>query len=233
MCGRVRDPTEEEISEIRLNPFSGQWIWNWMAPPRRYNVAPSMELPIVRAKDGNRHVDGLRWGLIPSWSKCGKEQFSTINARADGVETKPAFRGAWKAGRRCLVITGGFYEWQKVGVAGKQPYAIGMGNGGVVAMAGLWEGWKDPSKPNAEWLRTFTIITTEPNSLIATVHDRMPVILGFEDWPKWLGEERANNDELKALLRPFPAERMAMWPVDRKVGNVKNEGPELIERLAA
>jgi putative SOS response-associated peptidase YedK len=120
-----------------------------------------------------------------------------------------------------------------LGVADKQPFAIGMGNGGAMAMAGLWEGRKDPANPDAEWLRTFTIITTEPNDLIAPVHDRMPVILGFEDWPKWLGEEPANNDELKALLRPFPSERLAMWAVDRKVGNVKNEGPELIERIAA
>ena len=233
MCGRVRDPTEEEISEIRLNPFSGQWIWNWKAQPRRYNVAPSMELPVVRAKDGNRYVDPMQWGLVPSWAKDKKVAFSTINARADSVDKKPAFRSAWEKGRRCLVITGGFYEWRKTGVADKQPFAIGMGNGGVMAMAGLWEGWKDRSDPNAEWLRTFTIVTTEANSLIAPVHDRMPVILGFEDWPKWLGEEPANGSELKTLLRPFPSERLAMWAVDRKVGNVKNEGPELIERVAA
>ena len=231
MCGRVRDPNDDEFSELKLNPFAGQWIWNWKAIPRRYNVPPTAELPVVRAKDGNRHVDPMRWGLIPSWAKDMKIGFSSINARSDGVDTKPAFRGAWKAGRRCLVITGGFYEWQTVDPKQKQPYAIGMGNGGIVALAGLWEAWKDPSKPDAEWLRTCTIITTEPNDLIATVHDRMPVILGFEDWPKWLGEEPANENELKAMLRPFPSDRLAMWPVDRKVGNVKNEGAELIERV--
>jgi putative SOS response-associated peptidase YedK len=233
MCGRVRDPTEEEISEIKLNPFSGQWVWNWKAQPRRYNVPPTAELPVVRAKDGNRYLDAMQWGLIPSWSKSKKVDFSTINARADGVATKPSFRGAWGKGRRCIIITGGFYEWRKTGVADKQPFAIGMGNGGVMAMAGLWEGWKDPSSPDAEWLRTFTIITTEANDLIAPVHDRMPVILGFEDWPKWLSEEPVNENALKALLRPFPGERLALWAVDRKVGNVKNEGPELIERVAA
>jgi putative SOS response-associated peptidase YedK len=232
MCGRGRDPTEEEISQIKLNPFTGQLIWNWKAQPRRYNIAPSLELPVIRAKDGNRYVDPMQWGLSRHGPRTRRWP-SPQSMRADSVATKPAFRDAWAKGRRCLVITGGFYEWRKVDVADKQPFAIGMGNGGVMAMAGLWAGWKDRCDPNAEWLRTFTIITTELNDLIAPVHDRMPVILGFEDWPKWLGEEPANENELKALLRPFPSERLAMCAVDRKIGNVKNDGPELIERIAA
>jgi putative SOS response-associated peptidase YedK len=231
MCGRVIDP--EEFSETRLNPFTGQWVWNFSAPKRRYNVPPTEPLCVVRSKDGARHVDAMRWGLIPVWAKDKKVGFSSINARADGVETKPAFRGAWQKGRRCLIITGGFYEWQVIGRKEKQPHLITMGNQGIMAMAGLWESWKDPSKPDAEWLRTCTIITTEPNDLVGRIHDRMPVILGFEDWAKWLGEEPTNNNELRALLKPFPSERLTMWPVDRKVGNVKNEGPELIERIAA
>jgi putative SOS response-associated peptidase YedK len=232
MCGRVRDPDYDEFSDIRLNPFSGQWIWNWKTQPRRYNVPPHAELPVVRSRDGARYIDPMRWGLLPSWAKDSKIGLSTINARADRIETKASYSGSWHAGRRCLVITGGFYEWRKVGVADKQPFAIGMDNGGTMAFAGLWEAWKDPGNPDAERIRTFTIITTEPNDLIATIHDRMPVILDLEDWPKWLGEEPAKNNELKALLRPFPSKRLAMWLVDRKVGNVTNEGADLISALS-
>jgi putative SOS response-associated peptidase YedK len=227
MCGRQFDP--EEFSELKLNPFTGQWIWNFTIPPRRYNVAPTMDVCVVRARHGDRHVDGMRWGLIPSWAKDMKIGFQTINARSDGLDSKPAFKGAWKAGRRCLIIAGGFYEWRKRGTADKQPFAVTMGNRGLMAFAGLWDGWKDPANPAAGWLRTCTIITTEANCLTAPIHDRMPVILGFEDWPKWLGEDPANENELRALLKPFPSERMAMWAVDKKVGNIKNDSPDLLE----
>jgi putative SOS response-associated peptidase YedK len=153
--------------------------------------------------------------------------FSTFNARADGIDTKPAFRGAWKARRRCLIITDGFYEWRQ---SDKQPFAIAMGNRGLMTMAGLWEAWKP--KDAEDWTLSCTIITTDANPLMGEVHDRMPVILGFEDWPAWLGETPSTPDQLKAMLKPFPADRIAMWPVDRKVGNVKNEDPELAERIA-
>jgi putative SOS response-associated peptidase YedK len=106
-----------------------------------------------------------------------------------------------------------------------------MGNRGLMTMAGLWEAWKP--KEAEDWTLSCTIITTDANPLLAEVHDRMPVILGHEDWPKWLGEEPATADELKAMLKPFDASRMAIWPVDKKVGNVKNEGPEPAEKIAA
>ena len=230
MCGRQFDP--EKFIELTLNPFAGQWIWNFNIPRRRFNVAPSMDVCVVRAKDGNRHVDGLRWGLIPHWSRDSKIAFQTMNARADSIDSKPAFRGAWRAGRRCLIITGGFYEWRKHGVADKQPFAVSMGNRELMAFAGLWDGWRDPANPDAGWLRTCTIITTEANRLTAPVHDRMPVILGFEDWPRWLGEESADEAALKALLKPFPSERMAIWPVDRKVGNIRNDDVGLLDPLS-
>jgi putative SOS response-associated peptidase YedK len=145
------------------------------------------------------------------------------------VDTKPAFKTAWAKGRRCLIVTGGFYEWRKLDPAGKQkqPYAVALGNRGPMLMAGLWDVWKNPA--DRQWLRSCTIITTEANSMIVAIHDRMPVILDSDDWPAWLGEVPANDNELKALLKPYPSERMAMWPVDRKVGNVKNEGRELAE----
>ena len=106
-------------------------------------------MPVLRSKDGKRILEPMRWGLIPSWAKDGKMAFSTFNARADGIDTKPAFRGAWKAGRRCLIVTDGFYEWRK---SDKQPFAIGMGNRGLMTMAGLWEAWKpkDATRLDAE-----------------------------------------------------------------------------------
>jgi putative SOS response-associated peptidase YedK len=121
-----------------------------------------------------------------------------------------------------------FYEWQKVGPKEKQPYAIALAGGGLMAMAGLWENWKSPAE---EWVRSFTIVTTTPNALCAEIHDRMPVILPLEAWPVWLGEEPADAELLKALLAPYPAEGMTAWPVDRRVGNVRNNDPSLIERV--
>ncbi len=229
MCGRIFDPNE--VSETKLNPFKRRtgnyWIWKL---PRRYNVPPTMPIPTMTSKDGVRTVEPMRWGLIPSWSKDMKGGFSTFNARSDTVDSKPSFRGAWKSGRRCLVIVGGFYEWRRAGVADKQPFAIAMGNHQIMPLAGLWESWKNPE--TGEWLKSCTIITTGPNELMEPIHDRMPVILDEDDWPKWLGEEPANDNELKALLKPFPSARMTAWPVGKAVGSVKNTGPELIERAA-
>lgn len=221
MCGRVRLPSD--YSEIKIDPFPGA-IVNYFT--KRWNVPPTLPLPVITSKEGIRRIEAMRWGLLPSWTKDPKLSYSTFNARADTLDTKPAFHGAWKAGRRCLIVTDGFYEWRK---GDKQPFAVSMGNRSLMMMAGLWESWKSPE---GEWLRSCTIITTDANELMMRVHDRMPVILGFEDWPAWLGETPATLAELKAMLRPFPAERLIMWPVDRKVGNVKNEGPELVERIA-
>jgi putative SOS response-associated peptidase YedK len=170
----------------------------------------------------------MRWGLVPTWSKDMKGGFSTFNARADGIDTKTSFKGAWKAGRRGLVLVGGFFEWRKAGVADKQPFDFAMGNRDIMALAGLWESWKNPE--DGQWLKSCTIITTDANDLMVPIHDRMPIILGSEDWEKWLGEEPANDNELKAMLKLFPGERVAAWPVNKAVGNVKNDAPDLIER---
>ena len=227
MCGRVFDPNE--VSETKLNPFKrragDRWLWKL---PRRYNVPPTMPLPVLTSKDGIRTIEPMRWGLIPSWSKDMKGGFSTFNARADTIDTKSSFKGAWKAGRRCLILAGGFFEWRRECVADKQPFAFSMGNEEIMPMGGLWEAWKNPEI--GEWMRSCTVITTDANDLMAPIHDRMPVIIGSEHWEKWLGEEAANDNELKAMLTPFPSQRMASWPVDRRVGNVKNDAADLIER---
>ena len=170
----------------------------------------------------------MRWGLVPFWAKDIKVGFANINAKAEGIETKPAFREAFQR-RRCLVPVDNFYEWKKT-PAGKQPYAIALADRGLMALAGLWESWRSPA---GERMRSFAIITTTPNTLCAALHNRMPVVLKPASWPVWLGEEQADTLGLKALLAPFPSEEMTCWPVNRRVGNVKNNDPGLIEPMAA
>jgi putative SOS response-associated peptidase YedK len=226
MCGRAR--LSSDVSEIKL-VFS--------IPPERpppnfaasWNVAPTDSLPVVRndARAGERSLDVMRWGLVPFWAKDIKVGFSNINAKAESVDTRPAFREAFQR-RRCLVPLDNFYEWKKLG-KDRQPYAVALANRRLMAMAGLWESWRSPA---GERLRSFAIVTTAANELLAPVHDRMPVILGPENWPLWLGEAPANPARLKALLVPYPADDMVIWPVDRRVGNVKNNDPSLIEPIA-
>jgi putative SOS response-associated peptidase YedK len=225
MCGRAR--LSSDVSEIKL-VFS--------IPPERpapnfaasWNVAPTDPLPVVRydARAGERSLDVMRWGLVPYWAKDIKIGYSTFNAKAEGIDARPAFRAAF-ARRRCLVPLDSFYEWKKLG-SERQPYAVALADRRLMAMAGLWETWRSP---DGERLRSCTIVTTEPNELLAPLHDRMPVILGPENWGIWLGETPADPNQLKRLLVPYPANDMIIWPVDRRVGNVKNNDPSLIEPI--
>jgi putative SOS response-associated peptidase YedK len=229
MCGRAR--LSSDVSEIKIA---------FGIPPERpapnfaasWNVAPTDPLPVVRfdPKERQRSLDVMRWGLIPYWAKDIKIGFSTINARAEEIDTKPAFREAFRQ-RRCLVPLDNFYEWAKT-PTGKQPYAIALKGGGLMAMAGLWETWRSPGSPSGERIRSFTIATTTPNELCAKLHNRMPVVLKPEAWPAWLGEEPADLPHLKALLAPYPSEDMVCWPVSARVGNVKNNDPSLIEPIS-
>ena len=193
-------------------------------------MAPTDSLPIVRynAKVGHRTLDLMRWGLVPYWAKDIKVSFANINAMAETVDSKPAFREAFKR-RRCLVPIEAFYEWKKLDAKAKQPYAIALAGGGFMALAGLWENWKSPA---GEWVRSFTIVTCPPNALCGQIHDRMPVILPREAWSLWLSEAAGEQEQLKAVLRPHPAEDMTCWPVSTRVGNVRNNDPTLIEPVA-
>jgi putative SOS response-associated peptidase YedK len=197
---------------------------------QRYNAAPTQDLPIVLrdAESGERRLEALRWGLVPFWAKDAKIAYSTINAMAETVATKPAFRDAFKS-RRCLVPADGFYEWQKLDANTKQPYRIVMADDLPMAFAGLWERWKDPA--SGETVRSFTIVTTAPNALCAPIHNRMPAILDAADWQTWLGEVPASSDELQALLQPFAAERMEAHRIGPEIGNVRNDNAGLIDRL--
>lgn len=221
MCGRARLP--DDVSEIKLDL---RIDWDKLGSYRpRWNAAPTTDLPVVTFVQGQRTLEMMRWGLIPSWATDRKMSSSTFNARAEGIDTKAAFRGAWKAARRCLVVADGYYEWRRFD---KQPFAIALGNRGMMTFAGLWDLWRDPDGAD---VKSFAVITTPPNDLIAPVHDRMPALLDPDCWAAWLGETCTTDAQLKAMLRPYPSERMAIWPVSKNVGNVRNDSPDLFEPL--
>ena len=226
MCGRVK--LEGDFSQLKTTFHIPD---DYPAPnyAPSWNVAPTDSLPIVRynAKDGHRALDLMRWGLVPYWAKDIKVSFANINAMAETVDTKPAFKAAF-AKRRCLVPIEAFYEWKKLGPKEKQPYAFGLAGGGFMALAGLWENWKSPT---GEWVRSFTIVTCPPNELCGQIHNRMPVILPPKEWPLWLAEDAAEPEDLKAILRPYPVDDMKLWPVSTRVGNVKNNDPSVIEPI--
>jgi len=228
MCGRVK--FEGDFSEIKIAfRIPPEYPAPNYAPS--WTVAPTDQLPIVRydPKAGSRTLALMRWGLVPYWAKDIKIGFSTINAMAETIDTKPVFREAFQR-RRCLVPVEAFYEWKKLDEKNKQPYAIALAGGGIMALAGLWETRTSPAK---ETVRSFTIATTTPNELCAQIHNRMPVIPPPSVWPTWLGEESVDSPAtLKGLLAPYPAGEMTLWPVDRRVGNVRNNDPSLIEPIA-
>ena len=198
--------------------------------PARYNIAPTQSVPVVRRDEategGGRELVMLRWGLVPSWANELSIGAKMINARAETVSEKPAFRAAFRQ-RRCLVPADGFYEWQVEGKT-KQPMRITLDDGGLFAFAGLWERWtKGPEGP----LETFTIITTDASSSIVHIHERMPVMLAGDDHATWL-DPRAGVDELKGLLRPFPPERLKALAVSTRVNNVRHDDSACLEPLA-
>jgi putative SOS response-associated peptidase YedK len=225
MCARVRLSSDYSEIKIRLkfapNAAAPNFKPDWNKPP----TEPM--LVAIRAADGERIPKMMKWGLIPHWAKHDKLQYSTFNARSEDFRTKPAFRDAWTWGQRCLVVTDGFYEWKKLDAKGKekQPYAIAMADGGQMVMAGLWAKWKSP---NGEQVLSCTILTCPPNDVIGELHDRMPVLLPDSEWPKWLGEQVATQDELMAMLKPCANEDLKVWAVGKMVGNVKNNGAALL-----
>lgn len=189
----------------------------------RYNVAPIQDAPVVRLRDGERELAMLRWGLIPGWSEDPNIAYSTINARAETVDKRSTFRDAFNS-RRCLVIADGFYEWQARGKEPKQPYIITRADGEPIAFAGLWERWVRGD----EALETFTIIVTEPNTLLKPIHNRMPVILQNEHYEAWLSGQAG-----KELLVPCPAEQLTTVPVSTRVNNPAHDDPDCIEPLTS
>jgi putative SOS response-associated peptidase YedK len=192
-----------------------------------WNMAPTMQAPVVRRhpESGERHLDALTWGFVPAFTKVLKEARRPVNARAETVATSGMFRNAF-AKRRCLVPAAAFYEWQ-AGPDGKTPYAIARTDGDPMAFAGIWEGWRSPE---GDILRSFAIVTTTANAQMAALHERMPVILEQADWPGWLGEAEI---DFSTMLRPSADGVLRIWPVGKRVGNVRNDGPELLAPAAA
>jgi putative SOS response-associated peptidase YedK len=202
MCGRFVQTSSPKTLSERMDLPSGS-----LFDRPRFNVAPTQTIAVIRPGE----LVALQWGLVPSWSKDGK---GFINARSETAAEKPTFRSAFKK-RRCLIPADGFYEWQKTTEAKKQPYFIRMRDTEPFAFAGLWEG------------ETCAILTTEANSLMRPIHDRMPVIVAPEDYQRWLAEP------VTSVLRSYPAQEMTAYPVSTYVNNAKQEGPKCIEPLEA
>ena len=189
-----------------------------MPPTERVLVA-------IRSVDGKRTPKMMRWGLLPHWAKDEKISFSTFNARAEEFTTKPAFRDPWDRGQRCLVVTDGFTNGRSsTPRARKNNPTPSRWPTCADGMAGLWARWNSPS---GEEIQSCTILTCGTNSVMGELHNRMPVIVAESDWSKWLGEEPATEEELLAMLKPCPDEALKIWPVDKRVGNVRNKGPQL------
>ena len=187
-----------------------------------HNIAPGQYIVIVRPEKGQRVADVAFWGLIPGWVKDPNAFSKPINARAETLEEKPTFKAAFRR-KRCIVPASGFYEWKAEGKV-KRPFYIHPTDGDLFAFAGLMEDWQGP---NGEVMVSACIITTEPNELMAGIHNRMPVILPRETWPLWL-DPAAQTREVKPLLVPYAADRMAAHPVGPSVGNIQVDGPELM-----
>ena len=190
-----------------------------------YNIAPTESILTVRNM-GGREAALMKWGLIPFWAKDPKIGSRMINARAETVAEKPAFRNALKK-RRCLVLADGYYEWQKTSV-GKRPYRIIMKSGEPFAMAGLWETWKDPQ---GKVVPSCTIITTSANDFLALIHNRMPVILSREYEDLWLDMDIDDGVALTQMLIPSPDDILDAYEVSMMVNNARNDSPEIIARL--
>jgi putative SOS response-associated peptidase YedK len=214
MCGRYASflPAEALRGLFQTVNPTPNWEPTW-------NMAPTRDAPVVRLHPETRarHLDLLRWGLVPHWAKDLKSVRQPINARAETVATAPMFRDAL-ARRRCLVPADVFYEWQATD-GPKQPYAIARADGQPMVFAGLWEGWRGA---DGTVMRSFTIVTTNANPVLRPIHERMPVILEQPDWPAWLGEVPGEvQGDAAALLRPSAAE-LRVWRVGTAVNNVRN-----------
>ena len=222
MCGRFTQqrPTAELAELFEAEPLIEE------AGPR-FNVAPSQGVvAVVRPPEDRRLLTTFRWGLIPAWAEDARVGYKMINARAETVFTSPAYRASIRK-RRCLIPAYVFYEWRRPPEGPKQPYAIHRVDGAPLALAGIWSAWKEPE--SGEWLRSCSIVTTTPNELMATIHDRMPVILPPSAWDTWLDPGLEDIAELRGLLVPCPAEGLEAYPVSTLVNSTRNEGASLIE----
>jgi putative SOS response-associated peptidase YedK len=225
MCGRyvqASSPTllaeHFDVDEIALDePGAPSW-----------NVAPRADVLTIVEREDVRRLGRMRWGLVPSWATDPGAGDRMINARAETVLEKPAFRTALER-RRCIVPADGFYEWERVG-SRKQPMYLHDRSGAPLAFAGLWAVWRDPDVPDAPWLRTCTIVTTDANATVAPVHDRMPGMLPRDAWARWLDRDETDRAAVVDLLRPAPVDLLELWPVIPRVKSGRHHDPHLVER---
>jgi len=221
MCGRYVLKAPEDISErFQLRQFNLH-----LSPV--FNAAPSTELPVIVERDGgDREARLMRWGLVPRWAKPGDKTVAPINARGETLLEKPMFRSLVSR-KRCLVPASGFYEWKQQ-QGRKQPYFVSLPDEPTFALAGLYDEF---AGKDGETVASYTIVTTQPNDLMATLHNRMPVILPRTDEEEWLSREVTDPLQVERLLVPYPADAMTAWPVSPAVNNVRNDDPRLIEPL--
>jgi putative SOS response-associated peptidase YedK len=226
MCGRFTlRATPTQLAEM----FD---VLRWPEVIPRYNIAPTQTVVAIRAaRDGNtRELVFLKWGLIPSWAKDAKIGSSLINARSDTAAIKPSFRSAIRK-RRCLIAADGFYEWKALPeVKTKQPLFISLKSSALFAFAGLWEHWTDPAGAAVE---TCSILTSGANSLLASFHDRMPVILDRAEYDRWLDPREQDPAAVQSLLDEWPAEDMQVTPVSTLVNSPRNDSPLCLEAVSA
>lgn len=221
MCGRftiTMDPADMQQA-FNLGELAGEW-------KPRYNVAPTQMVPVVK-EPTKRDVEMMHWGLIPFWARDKSIGERMINARAETLQEKPAFRQAFKQ-RRCLILADGFFEWQRKDTKSpKVPMYFQLKDGKPFTFAGLWETWRE--NPDTELL-SCTIITCPPNELVGQIHNRMPVILDKEQCWQWLTEQ--SPQDLLKMLMPYPADKMQAHAVGRQVNNPREDSPDVIRPLA-
>lgn len=223
MCGRYTLFKPEAVYS-RFRVWMPEGIKREIKP--RYNIAPSQYVPIIYQNEEQKNsIEIMRWGLVPFWAKDPKIGFKLINARVENVANKPSFKYSLKS-KRCLVPSTGFYEWKKTS-KDKVPYYIGLENDELFAFAGLYDIWKDAE---GKELKTFTIITTEPNNVLRPIHNRMPVILQREFEDLWLDVKAQDSNSLIQILKPFPDVNMKAYTVSKEVNNPANDNPHLIRK---
>ncbi len=232
MCGRftLKQPAKAIASVLAIASPNDQTfdVEKLSELASQYNIAPTQMVATVlhNTESNKREFQMLRWGLIPSWAKDIGMGAKLINARAETVAEKPAFRSAFKR-RRCLVVADGFYEWQRID-GKKQPFYFRMQDGQPFSFAGLWEQWQSPEK---EQITSCTILTTEANELLQPIHDRMPVVLDTKYYDLWLDPQVQKPEALQQVLHPYPASAMTAYPVSTLVNNPKHNNPDCINSI--
>ncbi len=224
MCGRfvqALDPQEY------ADHFGATEVFSEALRPS-YNVAPTRQIYAVASADGQRQLGVFRWGLVPHWAQDPGVGSRLINARAETLAEKPAFRDSFRR-RRCIIPADGFYEWERRETGGKLPHYLFAPDARPLALAGLWSSWRDPD--TEERLTTCTIVTTTPNELVRAIHDRMPVILDAEYWERWLDPEVDDADELGSMLMPAAAGALAEYPVSSLINSTRNDFLECVSPL--